>query len=112
MIHYRVVSELLIPIDQVEDAKELFFVTRGILNGMLLHDSCTTMLIAIFSAISTAHLRADTSHRDVSKSNTMMTEEGGPDGRCGILIDWDHAKRIGTKRTDWLILRTVCIFSL
>ena len=48
MIHYRVVSELLIPIDQVEDAKELFFVTRGILNGMLLHDSCTTMLIAIF----------------------------------------------------------------
>ena len=33
MVHYRLVSELLIPVDGVEDAQELLLVGRDILNG-------------------------------------------------------------------------------
>lgn len=59
-------------------------------------------------AISTAHSRAETSHRDISKSNVMMTEQrDGSDGRWAVLNDWDHAKTVGTLRPDWIMLRTV-----
>ena len=38
----------------------------------------------------------------------MMTEQrDGHGGRYGVLIDWDHAKRIGTIRSDPLLLRSV-----
>ena len=33
MIHYRIVTELLIPIGEVQDARELLLVGRDILNG-------------------------------------------------------------------------------
>ena len=60
------------------------------------------------TALSTAYFGAGVHHRDISKSNTMMSEEReGRGGRYGVLIDWDHAKRIGTVRSDPFLLRSV-----
>lgn len=68
------------------------------------------MLIYGYSAVSTARSEVGISHRDVSKSNVMMAESrDDPQGRTGILNDWDHAKQVGTPRVDWIRLRTVCI---
>ena len=68
------------------------------------------MLIYGYSAVSTARSEVGISHRDVSKSNVMMAESrDDPQGRTGILNDWDHAKQVGTPRIDWIRLRTVCI---
>ena len=52
-------------------------------------------------------------HRDLSRSNMMMTElKGDAEGPRGVLIDWDHAKRIGALSIDPVLLRTVCNFPL
>ena len=69
------------------------------------------MLIYIYSAISTARSEVGVSHRDVSRSNVMMTESrDDPQGRSGILNDWDHAKQVGTQPVDWVKIRTVRIY--
>ena len=73
---------------------------------------CYVTLIMFNLAISTAYSEADVSHRDVSKSNVMMTESrDGARGGHAVLNDWDHAKRIYAPRVDWVRLRTVRILT-
>ncbi|KAK7688378.1 hypothetical protein QCA50_008751 [Cerrena zonata] len=77
MIHHRIVSNLLIPLDYVENAKELLLVGRDALN-----------------AIAGAFHKGNMYHRDISRGNVMMTERrGDSEGPWGVLNDWDCAKR-------------------
>ncbi|KAK7688394.1 hypothetical protein QCA50_008767 [Cerrena zonata] len=78
MIHHRIVSGLLIPLEYVENAKELLLVGRDVLN-----------------ALAGAFHKGKMLHRDLSKGNVMMTERRGTDeGPWGILNDWDRATRV------------------
>ncbi|KAK7688395.1 hypothetical protein QCA50_008768 [Cerrena zonata] len=77
MIHHRIVSGLLIPLEYVENAKELLLVGRDTLN-----------------ALAGAFYKGTMLHRDLSKGNLMMTERRGTDeGPWGVLNDWDRATR-------------------
>ncbi|KAK7688402.1 hypothetical protein QCA50_008775 [Cerrena zonata] len=79
MIHYRIVQELLIPLDEIQSARELLCVGRDI----------TTTLAVAFQ-------EAGVGHRDLSKGNIMLTENRNNEGPWAVLIDWDHAKMVGT----------------
>ncbi|KAK7688397.1 hypothetical protein QCA50_008770 [Cerrena zonata] len=77
MIHHRIVSGLLIPLDYAENAKELLLVGRDTLN-----------------ALAGAFHKGKMLHRDFSRGNLMMTERRGDDeGPWGVLNDWDRATR-------------------
>ncbi|KAK7688393.1 hypothetical protein QCA50_008766 [Cerrena zonata] len=90
MIHYRILQELLIPIDEVENVKELLYAGRDVM-----------------ITLACAFHRAKLHHCDISKGNIMLPQTRRGDGSRGILIDWDHAKRIGLEAAgDSPILRS------
>lgn len=93
MIHHRIVAELLIPLNGVENARELLLVGRDVLNSEFTSRS-PAALVKLLIAIATAFHKGSMYHRDVSKGNVMMTERRGNDeGPWGILNDWDRAVR-------------------
>ena len=107
MIHHRIVSGLLIPLQYAENAKDLLLVGRDVLNGdfsSISYHSFHTIDVCSL-AIAGAFHRGGVYHCDISAGNVMMTERRGDDGEgpWGVLNDWDHALWIDAPPTDRVV---------
>lgn len=110
MVHCRIVSRLLIPLDEVKDARELLSVGRDVLLSesfdVRFDEREITMQICL--AIATAFHEGGIYHRDISRKSVMMTERQDGSGRLqGVLCDWNYTKGVGVETTQYK-LRPVC----
>ncbi|KAK7688371.1 hypothetical protein QCA50_008744 [Cerrena zonata] len=88
LIHLRIILELLIPLEEVENAKDLLLVGRDVMETFKITNVC---------------------HRDLCKTNIMMTEarsDSDSVGPWGILSDWDCSKIIGRTTLEYNVYTT------
>ena len=102
---------MLIPLENIENARGLLVVGRDILNGMYLSiwfdAKWYTHLLLI--AIASAFHKGNVYHRDISAGNVMMTEDRDI---VGILNDWDQAQQTDSKQSQRVVRISSFLVSL